>query len=77
LAIVGRDNGVERFFARTLADNVVMRHILTRAGARMEADDPGVVQTTMDLPPPSGRFNPEMVAAVARTAAAERHRRIA
>jgi hypothetical protein len=60
-----------------LEDNVPMRHLLTKAGAKWQLDGPGVLQTTMDLPRVAGPLDPTMVLAVARAAAHEGHRRSA
>lgn len=65
LAIVARHNGVEHFYARLMSDNMAMRHILTKAGGRLENDEAGVLRTTVDLPAPSGAFDREAVLSVA------------
>lgn len=77
LSIVARTNSIDHFFARVLAENVAMRHILTSAGGRLEPDDAGVLRTTMAVPPATRRFGPAVVEAIARRAAGERHRNIA
>jgi protein lysine acetyltransferase len=50
LAVAARENGVRRFRARLLSDNVAMRAVLRRAGARMDFAEPGVLETLMDVP---------------------------
>jgi RimJ/RimL family protein N-acetyltransferase len=50
LAVAARENGVRRFRARMLSDNVAMRAVLRRAGARMDFAEPGVLETLMDIP---------------------------
>jgi RimJ/RimL family protein N-acetyltransferase len=65
LAIVARGNGIEHFYARMMSDNVAMRHILTKAGGRLQNDEAGVLRTTIDLPHPTGALDAEAVLAVA------------
>lgn len=50
LVIVARDDGVQRFSARVLTDNMPMRKILDKFGAHWVYDDIGVVTTVIDLP---------------------------
>jgi RimJ/RimL family protein N-acetyltransferase len=69
LAIVARHNGIGRFHARVMADNVAMRSLLAKAGAKMELDDAGILRTTMDVPAPSGASDPATALAVAEAAA--------
>jgi hypothetical protein len=77
LTIVAQANGIDRFSARVLGDNLAMRHILTRAGAKLKQDDAGVLCATMPLPAPSKRFSPVAVRSIARAAAQEAYRRSA
>jgi protein lysine acetyltransferase len=50
LAIAARGDGIRRFSARVLADNLPMRKILDRFGAHWEREDLGVVTTVIDVP---------------------------
>jgi CRP-like cAMP-binding protein len=50
LAVVARSEGIRRFTARVLADNLPMRTILDRYGAQWHRDDMGVVTTAFDVP---------------------------
>jgi protein lysine acetyltransferase len=50
VAIAARGDGVRRFTARVLADNLAMRRILDRHGAKWHRDDLGVVTTVIDVP---------------------------
>ncbi len=50
LAVAARSEGIRRFTARVLADNLPMRKILDRYGARWHRDDLGVVTTAFDVP---------------------------
>nr|WP_284224989.1 GNAT family N-acetyltransferase [Mycolicibacterium sp. TUM20983] len=50
LAVAARSEGIRRFTARVLADNVPMRAILDRYGASWHRDDLGVVTTAFDVP---------------------------
>ncbi len=52
LSVAARVDGVERFTARVLSDNLPMRTILNRYGAFWERDDAGVVTTVIDVPDP-------------------------
>jgi RimJ/RimL family protein N-acetyltransferase len=65
LAIVARGHGIQHFYARMMSDNVAMRHILTKAGGRLQNDEAGVLRTTIDLPRPTGALDAEAVLAVA------------
>jgi protein lysine acetyltransferase len=50
LAIAARGDGIRRFSARVLSDNLPMRKILDRFGAHWEREDLGVVTTVIDVP---------------------------
>ncbi|MBJ7337937.1 GNAT family N-acetyltransferase [Mycolicibacterium sp.] len=50
LAVVARSEGIRRFNARVLSDNLAMRKILDRYGAQWHRDDLGVVTTVVDVP---------------------------
>ncbi|MGH3678319.1 MAG: GNAT family N-acetyltransferase [Mycobacterium sp.] len=50
LAIAARGDGIRRFTARVLSDNLPMRKILDRFGAHWEREDVGVVTTVIDVP---------------------------
>lgn len=50
VSVAARSDGVRRFTARVLADNLAMRRILDRHGARWHRDDLGVVTTVIDVP---------------------------
>lgn len=50
LSVAARVAGVERFSGRMLADNVGMRTLMDRYGARWQRDDVGVVTTVIDVP---------------------------
>jgi RimJ/RimL family protein N-acetyltransferase len=58
LAITARSHGIDRFQAFVLADNLAMRDLLVRQGAVFHLDEPGVVQTIIDVPPATGNFDP-------------------
>lgn len=77
LTIVAQANGIDRFYARVLGENLPMRHILTRAGAKLKQDDAGVLCATMPLPAPSKRFSPVVVRSIGRAAAVAAYRRSA
>jgi hypothetical protein len=51
-----------------LDDNVAMRHLLTKAGAKLRLDEVGVLRTTLRLPETTERFAPDAVLAIARSA---------
>jgi CRP-like cAMP-binding protein len=50
LAVAARSEGIRRFTARVLADNVPMRTILDHYGAQWHRDEQGVVTTAFDVP---------------------------
>jgi CRP-like cAMP-binding protein len=50
LSVAARVDGVERFSARVLSDNLPMRTILDRYGAFWDRDDVGVVAAVIDVP---------------------------
>jgi CRP-like cAMP-binding protein len=50
LAVAARGDGVRRFTARVLSDNLAMRKILDRFGAQWQREDLGVVTTVIDVP---------------------------
>ena len=50
LAVAARGDGVRRFSARVLSDNLAMRKILERFGAEWQREDLGVVTTVIDVP---------------------------
>ncbi len=50
LAVAARADGIRRFTARVLSDNVPMRTILNHRGASWHRDDLGVVTTVVDVP---------------------------
>jgi protein lysine acetyltransferase len=50
LSIAARVNGVKRFSARMLADNVPMRAIMDHYGAVWQREDVGVITTVIDVP---------------------------
>jgi protein lysine acetyltransferase len=50
LAVAARGDGVRRFTARVLSDNLAMRKILDRFGAQWQREDLGVVTTVVDVP---------------------------
>ncbi len=50
LAVAARGDGVRRFTARVLSDNLAMRKILDRFGAEWQREDLGVVTTVIDVP---------------------------
>ncbi|MCV7352081.1 GNAT family N-acetyltransferase [Mycobacterium parmense] len=50
LSIAAAVNGVKRFSARMLSDNVPMRAILDRYGAVWQREDIGVITTVIDVP---------------------------
>jgi protein lysine acetyltransferase len=50
LAVAARGDGIRRFSARVLNDNLSMRKILDRYGARWQREDLGVVTTVIDVP---------------------------
>ena len=50
MAVAARGDGVRRFSARVLSDNLAMRKILDRFGADWHREDLGVVTTVIDVP---------------------------
>lgn len=48
--MAARVDGVERFAARMLSDNVPMRTIMDRYGAVWQREDVGVITTMIDVP---------------------------
>lgn len=50
LAVAARVDGVERFSARMLSDNVPMRTIMDQHGAVWQREDIGVITTVIDVP---------------------------
>ncbi|RDH76229.1 GNAT family N-acetyltransferase [Mycolicibacterium moriokaense] len=50
LAVAARGDGVRRFSARVLSDNLAMRKILDRFGAKWQRADLGVVTTVVEVP---------------------------
>ena len=50
LAVAARGDGVRRFSARVLSDNLAMRKILDRFGAQWQREDLGVVTTVINVP---------------------------
>jgi CRP-like cAMP-binding protein len=50
LAVAARSDGIRRFTARVLSDNVPMRRILDQYGAVWHRDEQGVVTTVVDVP---------------------------
>ncbi len=50
LSVAARADGVERFSARMLSDNLPMRTIMDRAGAVWQREDVGVIATVIDVP---------------------------
>jgi protein lysine acetyltransferase len=70
LSIAARVDGVERFSARMLSDNLPMRTIMDRYGAVWQREDVGVITTVIDVPQPRdlvfGRAMAEQIRHVAR-----------
>ncbi len=50
LSIAARVNGIERFSARMLSDNVPMRAIMEHYGAVWQREDVGVITTVINVP---------------------------
>jgi RimJ/RimL family protein N-acetyltransferase len=50
LSIAAQIDGIERFSARMLSDNVPMRTIMDRYGAVWQREDVGVITTVIDVP---------------------------
>jgi protein lysine acetyltransferase len=68
LSIAARVDGIERFSARMLSDNVPMRTIMDRYGAMWQREDVGVITTVIDVPrkPAFGREMADQITRVAR-----------
>ena len=70
LSIAARVDGVERFSARMLSENVPMRAIMDRYGAVWQREDIGVIITVIDVPQQRdlsfGRDMAEQIKRVAR-----------
>ncbi|BBX72287.1 GNAT family N-acetyltransferase [Mycobacterium shinjukuense] len=70
LAVAARVDGVEKFSARMLSDNVPMRTIMDRHGAVWQREDVGVITTVIDVPGPGdlgfGRELADRIGRVAR-----------
>jgi RimJ/RimL family protein N-acetyltransferase len=70
LSVAARVDGVERFSARMLSDNLPMRTIMDRHGAVWQREDIGVITTVIDVPGPRdlgfGRDMAEQIKRVAR-----------
>jgi GNAT superfamily N-acetyltransferase len=60
LEAVARANGIQRFVAHVLNDNLPMRGIVEDAGGRLEADEPGVLRSEIDISAPAGDFTDEV-----------------
>jgi RimJ/RimL family protein N-acetyltransferase len=61
LAVAAGYDGVQRFTAQVLAENIAMRTILDRFGAAWQREEPGVVTTIVDVPQPCDlSFPPEL-----------------
>ncbi len=62
ISVAAGYDGVRRFTARVLSDNLPMRTILDRFGATWHRDDLGVVVTEIDVPKPGALpLSPELV----------------
>ncbi|MEB3023605.1 GNAT family N-acetyltransferase [[Mycobacterium] crassicus] len=72
VAVIARLEGIEKFTARVLSDNIPMRAILDHFGAYWERDDPGIVTTVIDVPGdnqlPFGRDIADQIKEVGRQA---------
>ncbi|MGO9693459.1 MAG: GNAT family N-acetyltransferase, partial [Mycobacterium sp.] len=70
LSIAAKVDGVERFSARMLSENVPMRAIMDRYGAVWQREDIGVITTVIDVPRPRdlifGRDMADQIKRVAR-----------
>lgn len=51
LAAAARVDGIERFHARVLSDNPAARALGDKVNARWEQEEPGVITTTLEIPP--------------------------
>lgn len=67
LAVAARVDGVERFSARMLSDNLPMRTIMDQHGAVWRRDDIGVITTVIDVPRDLG-FGRDMETQIRRVA---------
>jgi len=67
LSIAARVDGVERFSARMLSDNVPMRAIMDHHGAVWQREDVGVITTVIDVPRRLG-FGRHMAGEIKRVA---------
>jgi CRP-like cAMP-binding protein len=69
LSVAARVDGVERFSARMLSDNLPMRTIMDRHGAVWEREDIGVITTVIDVPGPRDlEFGRDMAKQIERVA---------
>jgi len=69
LSIAARVDGVERFSARMLSDNVPMRAIIDHYDAVWQREDVGVITTVIDVPGPRDlMFGPDMADQIKRVA---------
>ncbi|WP_186244365.1 GNAT family N-acetyltransferase [Mycobacterium simulans] len=69
LSVAAGVDGVERFSARMLSDNVPMRTIMDRHGAIWQREDVGVITTVIDVPGPHDwGFGREMADQINRVA---------
>lgn len=69
LSVAARVDGVQRFSARVLSDNLPMRTIMDRYGASWKRDDIGVVTTVIDVPDPRDlRLDRDLTAQIERVA---------
>jgi CRP-like cAMP-binding protein len=69
LSVAARVDGVERFSAQMLSDNVPMRTIMDRYGAVWQREDIGVITTVIDVPGPRDLgFGSEMAGQIKRVA---------
>jgi RimJ/RimL family protein N-acetyltransferase len=70
LSIAAEVDGIERFSARMLSDNLPMRTIMDRYGAVWQREDIGVITTVIDVPRrrdlPIGRDMADQIKRVAR-----------
>ncbi|CAM2867671.1 GNAT family N-acetyltransferase [Mycobacterium intermedium] len=70
LSVAAWVDGIEKFSARMLSDNLPMRTIMDRHGAVWQRDDIGVITTVIDVPGPRdlsfGRDMAEQIKRVAR-----------
>jgi protein lysine acetyltransferase len=70
LSIAAKVDGIEKFSARMLSDNLPMRTIMDRYGAVWQREDIGVITTVIDVPRrrdlPIGRDMADQIKRVAR-----------